>query len=106
MQLALCVQRVQTLDTSHSTLSQTAASNKQYENAQTFLSALSSCSTLCVYQSCGAVLQVVDSACLSLYCGFDPTADSLHLGEAAAGRVRQQQGNRPDVTLLTDSPDA
>lgn len=24
--------------------------------------------------------KVVDSACLSLYCGFDPTADSLHLG--------------------------
>jgi tyrosyl-tRNA synthetase len=26
-------------------------------------------------------LQVVNSACLSLYCGFDPTADSLHLGK-------------------------
>lgn len=30
---------------------------------------------------CGLCSQVVDNACLSLYCGFDPTADSLHLGE-------------------------
>jgi hypothetical protein len=32
--------------------------------------------------------QVVDSTCLSLYCGFDPTADSLHLGELAGAVSR------------------
>jgi len=48
------------------------------------------------------LLEYLDSGCQSLYCGFDPTADSLHVGSLVpllALRRFQLQGHRPLLLL-------
>ena len=48
------------------------------------------------------LLEYLDSGCRSLYCGFDPTADSLHVGSLVpllALRRFQLQGHRPLLLL-------
>ena len=48
------------------------------------------------------LLEHLDSGCRSLYCGFDPTADSLHVGSLVpllALRRFQLQGHRPLLLL-------
>ena len=48
------------------------------------------------------LLEYLDSGCQSLYCGFDPTADSLHVGSLVpllALRRFQMQGHRPLLLL-------
>lgn len=48
------------------------------------------------------LIDYLDSGCQSLYCGFDPTADSLHVGSLVpllALRRFQLQGHRPLLLL-------
>ena len=48
------------------------------------------------------LLEYLDSGCQALYCGFDPTADSLHVGSLVpllALRRFQLQGHRPLLLL-------
>jgi len=48
------------------------------------------------------LLEYLDSGCQSLYCGFDPTADSLHVGSLVpllALRRFQLRGHRPLLLL-------
>ena len=48
------------------------------------------------------LFEYLDSGCQSLYCGFDPTADSLHVGSLVpllALRRFQLQGHRPLLLL-------
>ena len=48
------------------------------------------------------LLEHLDAGCRTLYCGFDPTADSLHIGSLVpllALRRFQLQGHRPLLLL-------